>query len=161
MSTDTSSKKFFTMPLEKSEFNNWIKPSKTLSPVIKKPKGLRFQFKKNSSKFWIIETKKISYGQIYVALKRVTLLGLHVLGFFSVKAIWTEPQKLAQHNKMCWESGLVVIGIEDLQSNSLGKPLLSMRSLNKHAVGLACDGRVLNSKMTCVTKIQFPSLPNP
>ena len=66
----------------------------------KKTKGLRFQFKKNSSKFWIIETKKISYGQIYVALKRVTLLGLHVLGFFSVKAIWTEPQKLAQHNKI-------------------------------------------------------------
>ena len=61
MNTDTSSKKFFTMPLEKSEFNNWIKPSKTLSPVIKKPKG--FSLRKIVVSFELLKQKKSVMGK--------------------------------------------------------------------------------------------------
>ena len=141
-----------------------MKSTKTLSPVIKrtqfplmlawtctvhKVQGL--SLRKIVVSFQLLKLRNFNYGQIYVALSRVTTLeGLYVLGFLSVKAIRADPCALEEYNRMQSESSLPVSRFEHLQSNSLTISLLNIRSFRNHLVDLINDKIILESDTICL-----------
>ena len=111
--------------------------------------------------FQLLKLRNFNYGQIYVALSRVTTLeGLYVLGFLSVKAVRADPCALEEYNRMQSESSLPVSRFEHLQSNSLTISLLNVRSFRNHLVDLINDKIILESDTICLTETQQSLLSN-
>ena len=111
--------------------------------------------------FQLLKQKNFNYGQIYVALSRVTSLdGLYVLGYFSVKSIRADPRALNEYNRMRTERSFYDSESEDLNDSSLTISLLNTRSLNKHLIDIAHDERRLKNDVICLTEIQLSALSN-
>ena len=90
--------------------------------------------------FPLLKKRKFHYGQIYLALSRVTPLeGLYILGSFNLKSIGASPKALEEYNRLRLESILLSPNIEGVDSNSLVITLLNIRSFNKHAIDLESD----------------------
>ena len=107
--------------------------------------------------FQLLKHRNFLYGQIYLALSRVTSLeGLYILGSFNLKSIGASPKALEEYNRLRLESMLLPPNIEGVDSNSLVTTLLNIRSFNKHAIDLESDWRLLNSDIMCLTETQFP-----
>ena len=118
-------------------------------------KVLGLSLRKIMVSFQLLKQRSFNYGQIYVALSRVTTLeGMNVLGSLLVKAIRTDPCALEEYNRMRSESSLQVSKIEHLQSNSLTISLLNIRSLSNHLVDLINDKRLFESDIICLTETQ-------
>ena len=98
----------------------------------------------------MLKQQSFHYGQIYVALSRVTSLErFYILGSFSLKSIIrASSQALEEYNRFCLESMLLRLNIEVLDINWLVITLINIRSFNKHAIDLS--GRSLTS-----TKFRF------
>ena len=111
--------------------------------------------------FQLLKQKNFNYGQIYVALSRVTSLdGLYVLGYFSVKSVRADPRALNEYNRMRTERSLYDSESEDLNDSSLTTSLLNTRSLNKHLIDIAHDERLLKNDVICLTETQLSALSN-
>ena len=109
----------------------------------------------------MLKQKNFNYGQIYVALSRVTSLdGLYVLGYFSVKSIRADPRALNAYNRMRTERSLCDSESEDLNDSSLTISLLNTRSFNKHLIDIAHDERLLKNDVICLTETQLSALSN-
>ena len=107
--------------------------------------------------FQLLKQRNVLYGQIYLALSRVTSLeGLYILGLFNLKSIGASPKALEEYNRLRLESMLLPPNIEGVDSNSLVITLLNIRSFNKHAIDLESDWRLLNSDIICLTETQLP-----
>ena len=110
--------------------------------------------------FQLLKQRQFNYGQIYVALSRVTALdNLYILGPFTEDSIRANPLALVEYSMMRTESILSVEIVEDTNQESLIVTLLNVRSLNKH-LNLALDQRLTKSDIdiTCLTETQL--IPN-
>ena len=59
--------------------------------------------------FQLLKQRQFNYGQIYVALSRVTTLeSLCILGLFTEDSIRANPLSLVEYSRMCTESNLSV-----------------------------------------------------
>ena len=97
-----------------------------------------------------MKQRNFNYGQIYVALSRVTTLeSLYTLGSFSINAMRTNPRSLDEYNRMYSER---------LVQNSEGNPcnleiiFLNIRSFNKHVID---DTKLTESDTICYTETQL------
>ena len=96
-----------------------------------------------------------NYGQIYVALSRVTSLeGLYITGSVSAAVIKANPQAMEEYNRMRLERALMVDEVKEPNSNVLVIVLLNIRSLSKHVLDLKCDQRLKKSDILCLTETQ-------
>ena len=96
--------------------------------------------------------RNFNYGQIYVALSRVTSLeGLYITGSVSAAAMKTNPQAMEEYNRMCLESELMLDEGKEPNSNVLVLVLLNIRSLRKLVLDLKCDQRLNKSDILCLT----------
>ena len=169
MNTDNFARQHLWVPIEKTTVDIRIKSNKNSSLVIKrtqfplmlawactvhKVQGLSLS--KVIVSFQLLKQRKLHYGQIYVALSRVTSLeGLHILGSFNLKSIRASPQAFEEYDRLRLERILLPPNIEGVDSNSLVITLLNIRSFNKHAIDLESDRRLLNSDIICLTEIQL------
>ena len=115
-------KQHLWVPIEKTEFDIKVKSSKTSSPVIKrtqyplmlawtctvlKVQGLSLT--QIVVSFQLLKQRQFNYGQMYVALSRVTTLeSLYILGLFTEDSIRANPLALVEYSRMCTESILSV-----------------------------------------------------
>ena len=99
--------------------------------------------------------RNFNYGQIYVALSRVTSLeGLYITGSVSAASMKANPQAMEAYNRMRLESALIVDEVKEPNSNVLVIVLLNIRSLSKHVLDLKCDQRLKKSDILCLTEAQ-------
>ena len=106
--------------------------------------------------FQLLKQQNFHYGQIFVALIRVTSLeGFYLLGSFNLKSIRASPQVFEEYSRLRLERMLLPPNIEGVDSNSLVTTLLNIRSFNKHAIDLESDKRLLNSDIICLTETQL------
>ena len=106
--------------------------------------------------FQLLKQQNFHYGQIFVALIRVTSLeGFYLLGSFNLKSIRASPQVFEEYSRLRLERMLLPPNVEGVDSNSLVTTLLNIRSFNKHAIDLESDKRLLNSDIICLTETQL------
>ena len=99
--------------------------------------------------------RNFNYGQIYVALSRVTSLeGLYITGSVSAAAMKANPQAMEEYNRMRLESALMVDEVKESNSNVLVIVLLNIRSFSNHVLDLNCDQRLKKSDIFYLTEIQ-------
>ena len=90
--------------------------------------------------------RNFNYGQIYVALSRVTSLeGLYITGSVSAAAMKANPQAMEEYNRMRLESALMVDEVKEPNSNVLVIVLFIIRSFSRHVLDLKCDQRLKKS----------------
>ena len=150
MITDVIEKQHLWVPIEKRKVDIPIKSNKDSSLFIKRtefPMILAWACTVHKAQcssvrqiiinFQLLRQRNFNYGQIYVALSRVTSLEeLFILDSFRVKAVRSNPQFIKKYNRMRCESKLVVNNVNSPEKNELMITLLNIRSLNKHAVDL-------------------------
>ena len=109
--------------------------------------------------FQLLKQRQINYGQIYVALSRVTTLeGMYIIGTFTEDSIRANPFALVEYSRMRTESVLSEETVEDTHQESLIVTLLNVRSLNKHVTDLALDESLTKSDIICLIETQL--IPN-
>ena len=109
--------------------------------------------------FQLLKQRQINYGQIYVALSRVTTLeGMYIIGTFTEDSIRANPFALVEYSRMRTESVLSGETVEDTHQESLIVTLLNVRSLNKHVTDLALDESLTKSDIICLIETQL--IPN-
>ena len=115
------------------------------------------QFKEVVISFNLNRQRSFNYGQMYVALSRVTSLnGLHLIGDYKSSAIRSDPRATAEYELL--RKDYPIEPIEDcnvISPNSLTISLLNTRSLRKHAIDIACDSVLLESDLICLTETQI------
>ena len=169
MNSENFAKQHSWVPIEKATINIKIKSSKSSSPVIKrtqfplmlawacsvhKVQGLSLS--KIVVSFQLMRQRNFNFGQIYVALSRVTSFeGLFILGTFNVNAIRANPKAIEEYNRMRSESMLTIDNTVDVDDNTLTVTLLNTRSFRKHAVDLGCDERLTKSDIICLTETRL------
>ena len=174
MKSDAFGEQHLWVSIEKTEADIKIKSSKTSSPVIKRTQYLLMlawtytvhkvqglSLAKIVVIFQLLKQRQFNYGQIYVALSRVTTLdNLYILRPFTEDSIRANPLALVEYSMMRTESILSVEIVEDTNQESLIVTLLNVRSLNKHETDLALDQRLTKSDIdiTCLTETQL--IPN-
>ena len=150
MITDAIGKQHLWVPIEKREVDIRIKSNKDSSLFIKRtefPMILAWACTVHKAQcssvrqiiinFQLLKQRNFDYGQIYVALSRVTSLKqLFILDSFRVKTVRSNPQFIKTYNRMRCESKLVVNNVNSPEKNELMITSLNIRSLNKHAVDL-------------------------
>ena len=96
-----------------------------------------------------------NYGQIFVALSRLTSLeGLYITRSVSASAMKANPQAMEEYNRKRLESTLMVDEVKEPNSNVSVIVLLNIRSLSKHVLDLKCDQRLKKSDILCLTETQ-------
>ena len=172
MNSDAFGKQHLWVPIEKTEVDIKIKSSKTSSPVTKKTqyplllawactvhKVQGLSLTQVVVSFQLLKQRPFNYGQIYVALGRVTTLeGLYILGPFTEDAITVNPLALVEYSRMRSKSIASVKIFEDTHQELLIVTLLNFRSLNEHVTDLVLDERLTKSDIICLTETQL--IPN-
>ena len=104
----------------------------------------------------LLRQRNFNYGQIYVALSRVTSFnGLYTGGVFSGKGIRADPRALQVYERMRLESDLWIEHVDDPQNQSFTVTLLNIRSINKHLLDFAYNERLRKSDLVCLTETQM------
>ena len=171
--SDCFAKQNMWVLIEKSEASVNLKINRDSSPIIKrtqfplilswactvhKVQGLSLD--KAVVSFNLLKQKSFNYGQMYVALSRVTSLnGLYLTGEFKRTAIKSDPRALQEYERMRTECLIQPFDIPDfLSNNTITITLLNTRSLQRHAADIASDYRFFNTDILCLTETQL--LPN-
>ena len=107
--------------------------------------------------FNLLKQKGFNYGQIYVALSRVTsLAGLFLTGNYNLKAIKADPRAHEEYERMRNECLIEPLPVADFNSRgSLTITLLNTRSLQRHAIDIAHEQRLLDTDILCLTETQL------
>ena len=122
MTSDAFGKQHLWVPIDKTEVGIKNKSSKTSSPVIKRtqyplmlPQACTVHKVQGLSltqivvSFQLLKQRQFNYGQMYVALSRVTTLeSLYILALFTEDSIRPNPLALVEYSRMCTESILSV-----------------------------------------------------
>ena len=157
------------VPIEKAETNIVLKVNKDSSPVIKrtqfplmlswactvhKVQGLSLD--RAVISFRLLKQKSFNSGQMYVALSRVTSLdGLFLTGEFKSSAIKSDPRAFQEYERMKKECPVEPLSAAVVSSSNLTISLLNTRSLNRHAIDIAHEQRLLNTDILCLTETQL------
>ena len=76
----------------------------------------------------LLRQRNFNYGQIYVALSRVTSFNaLSIVGGFSGKVTRADPRALQEYERMRLESYLSIEHVYDPQNQSLTATLVNIR----------------------------------
>ena len=96
--------------------------------------------------FDLLKQRSFNYGQMYVALSRVTSLnGLYLTGEYKSSAIKADPRAIHEYDRMREESFITPnADCRMLAYNSLTITLLNIRSIPKHAVDIGHSDVVAN-----------------
>ena len=95
--------------------------------------------------FQLLKQRQINYGQIYVALSRVTTLeGMYIIGTFTEDSIRANPFALVEYRR--YPSGVI------------DSDTFECKILNKHVTDLALDESLTKSDIICLIEIQL--IPN-
>ena len=111
--------------------------------------------------FRLLKQRNFQYGQMYVALSRVTSLnGLFLTGEFKATAIKASPDAFNEYERMRLEciSEPLPYNSDALLDSTLTITLLNTRSLQRHAIDIAHNDTLLNTDILCLTETQL--LPN-
>ena len=169
MNTDNFAKRNKVVPISKVEATINIHTSKPFSPAIKRmqfPLMLAWactvhkvqgkQFPNVVISFKLHKQRCFNYGQMYVALSRVTSLnGLFLIDDYSRSAIRADPKAAREYEILRQEYPVEPIEDCDLVSDStLTITLLNTRSLRKHAIDIVHDNILMDSDVICLTETQ-------
>ena len=170
--TDHFARQNVWVPIEKAETSIAVKVNKVSSPVIKrtqfplmlswactvhKVQGLSLD--RAVISFKLLKQKNFNNGQMYVALSRVTSLnGLFLTGEYKSGAIKSDPRALQEYERMRKDCPIQLMHAANLSCDTLSVILLNTRSLQRHAVDITHDQRLLNADILCLTETQL--MPN-
>ena len=107
--------------------------------------------------FDLLKQRSFNYGQMYVALSRVTSLnGLYLSGEYKSSAIKADPRAIHEYERMRDESVITPnANCGMLTDNSLTITLLNVRSLPKHAIDISHSEMLLQTDVFCFTETQL------
>ena len=104
--------------------------------------------------FDLLKQTAFHYGQIYVALSRVTTLaGLYIIGNFNKSAIRADPRATSEYNRLRNHPMQTIHKFHSKTSNTY-LSLLNVRSLKKHAEDVARTSMIY-SDILCFTETQL------
>ena len=154
------------MPIERSEANVRLRAGKDSFPVIDrsqfplmlawgctvhKVQGLILE--KVVISFDLVKQLSFNYGQVYVALSRVTSLdNLYLIGSFFLSVIEADPRAIHEYQRLQNERQLSTLTISCTSVNSLKIALLNTRSLNKHRVDFSKGIRLQQTDILFLTE---------
>ena len=102
--------------------------------------------------FDLVKQQSFNYGQMYVALSRVTSLdNFYLIGSFTLSAIKADPRAIHEYQRLRKERQLSILTTSCTSGNSLRIALLNTRLLNKHSVDISKDNRLLQTDILCLT----------
>ena len=111
--------------------------------------------------FDLLRQRNFNYGQMYVALSRVTSLnGLYLIGKFNLAAIRADPRAINEYQRMQKEKQLAPVSIPSTSKKSLSLIPLNTRSFSKHAIDISNDKRLLQADILCLTETQITPAQN-
>ena len=159
------------IPVEKAEASIRLRANKESSPVIKrtqfplmlswactfhKVQGLSLE-KARVISFDLLKQRSFNYGQMYVALSRVTSLnGLYLIGEYKSSAIKADPRAIHEYERMRDESVITPnANCGMLTDNSLTITLLNVRSFPKHVIDICHSEMLLQTDVFCFTETQL------
>ena len=166
--TDIFATQHCWVPIDKTESKIKVKLNKDISPVIQrtqfplllsractshKVQGLSLDSAVLS--FDLFKQKSFNDGQMYVALSRMrSLSGLTLTGTFIATAVKADPRAIQEYERLRLESLLLFQTFPFVSCDSLAINLLSVKSLHKHSIDIACDQRLLESDLLCFIETQ-------
>lgn len=102
--------------------------------------------------FDLLKQRNYNHDHMYVAFYRVTSRnGLYLIGKFNLTTIKTDPRAMCEYKNIWKRNQLVSISVSSLSRDSLYLILVNTRSLNKHAIGIFKDNRLLQASIFCLT----------
>ena len=106
--------------------------------------------------FDLVKQRSFNYGQMYVALSRVTSLnGLYLTGQYDRKAIRADPAVTAEYERLRQTQLLTMPSITKLGQDNFIITLFNTRSLIKHASDIASTQSLVESDLLCITETQI------
>ena len=100
--------------------------------------------------FDLVKQRSFNYGQVYVALSRVTSLdNLYLIGSFTLSVIEADPRAIHEYQRLQNERQLPS---SCTSVNSLKIALLNTRSLNKHRVEFSKGSRLQRTDILFLTE---------
>ena len=103
--------------------------------------------------FDLVKQRSFNYGQMYVALSRVTSLdNLYLIVPFTLLAIKADPRAIHEYQKLRNERQLSTLTASYTSGNSSKIALLNTRSLNKHGGDISNNNRLLQTDILCLTE---------
>ena len=169
MRTDPVALHLQSVPIKKIEADIRIHQNRASSPVIKRmqfPLMLAWactvhkvqgkQFKEAVISFELQNQRSFNYGQIYVALSRVTSLsGLYLIGEFNPRAIRADPKATTEYELLREEYHLQPVENLVPSESTLTISLLNTRSLKKHVNDIKQDRVLYDADILCLTETQL------
>lgn len=156
------------VPICKIETKIKIHQNKSNSPIIRRtqfPLMLAWtctvhkvqgkQFEKAVISFDLLKQRRFNFGQIYVALSRVTSLnGLFLIGSYNGKAIQSDPRAKCEYQLL--RDKYAMQSVKNCSTNSLSftASLLNTRSLRKHASDIIADTIITDCDILFLTETQ-------
>ena len=111
--------------------------------------------------FDLVKQRTFNYGQMYVALSRVTSLqGLYLMGQYKVSSIKADPKAKLEYNRLREQCVINMSEGYPMIESSLNISLLNTRSLSKHAIDIAYDTNLMASDIICLTETQLSPAQN-
>ena len=104
----------------------------------------------------LAKQRSFNYGQIYVALSRVTSLnGLHILGEIQSKHIKANPKVNTEYERLRTSSSAIVTTPTENEDFCLTISLLNVRSLRKHSKDIKFHSELFKSDVLAFTETQL------
>ena len=169
INSDSMAKRLRAVPIKRTEASINIYSNKPNSPVIKRtqfPLMLAWactvhkvqgkQFKEIVISFKLFGQRSFKYGQMYVALSRVTSLdGLYLIDGFNADAIVADSRATKEYELLRKEHPMKPIqNCKEMSTDSLTVCLLNTRSLSKHAKDIKSDSFIMQCDVLCLTETQ-------
>ena len=175
--TDIYARKYTAVPIQPVLARIKVRPGKPSSPEIQrlqfpitlawactvhKVQGLTL--KEAVVSFELQRQNHFNFGQIYVALSRVTSLqGLHIIGHIEDRHIRANPKVHLEYQRLRQieaehSTSLTHTSVSTNVSYKLSVCLLNIRSLRKHSVDIKCDVNLMKTDILALTETHL--LPN-
>ena len=116
----------------------------------------RLILEKVVTSFDLVKQQSFNYGQMYVALSRITSSEiLYLYGSFSLSAIKADPRAIHEYQRLQNETQFSTFTASCTSGNTLKTALLNTRLLNKHGVDISKDNKSLKTDIFCLTETRF------